>query len=865
MHLLAPQHAEALTDERTWRDNPFVARDARRDTKRRQPFRSFLWMCGTLLLFGGLGLWLLKLLYTAGYRVPWFLGGELGTAICILVCGIHVWFISGAAQKHALRFFTQEASQDTLSTLLLLPMPPFQLALASVVFPWLAAMRMAVALLPVYVFCVGLDGISWGDLIMLYLVFALSAVALPLWYRPALSENIAEVTPSAEKSGAFRAVTTQRPTTPRRVLPFGSWLSYACFLLLEAMVFTLRSGGATGLTRYIPVSLFSLIPSSLLSWPLLMARGLITPFDWFGWAVLPLPFVLVGFVVSRYANLVRISEYLSVGSYRDLVRTPTYQPRRRLEIALRLAGSFVMAGYLWKWGVQDNGLAFVTPGGSGMLGFAYLLLMATLCGAMFRAGTLGGWLSPFKVEADDVAVRRMSTASALRYLAAPFLYGGLFYLLCCLLARTAPFPPPVVTLAGRMLAIGLPGLAVWYGSARTWKLLPLFGVALAIFVLFGPPEARPYAFFSPLLGLFHQGNLGLIGLGGRLPSPALWPQWARSGCLLGGLLLFTAALRSRRGRAPKLTPQVMQIDPTQAGMEAFADAPAVEKKRKADTPLALRLIAELQRVWDNAVAVKELRARLRGRLDRATVLIAFGSSLAITLILTLGIPIIAEVFGGRLREGSMGQVSPRAQPLADGTVCWYLVMFLLAVTMGLNILPKVFAVECEKSTLDFLLVTPMSSPAIVLGKAVGLLLSDGLALIWMGLWTLLLSLLLTVVTLSLSPLLAWFLMILMIVGLWLLSGMTAIAIASYFPRMVASGVRTFLMVFVIYGFLGLFFGLPSLFLLIGAFVVLPGHLFWGFCAAAWFALAALAALFATGGVRRMRRGDIAFGQVKRGN
>src|SRR5215831_4951352 len=117
MHLLAPEHAEALTDARTWRDNPFVFRERRRDARRRQPFRSFVWMCGTLLVLGGPALWGLRALYAAGHTVPWYLGGELGTALCIVVAGIHVWFISGAAQKHSLRMVTQEAAQNTLSSL----------------------------------------------------------------------------------------------------------------------------------------------------------------------------------------------------------------------------------------------------------------------------------------------------------------------------------------------------------------------------------------------------------------------------------------------------------------------------------------------------------------------------------------------------------------------------------------------------------------------------------------------------------------------------------------------------------------------------------------------------------------------------
>ena len=50
-----------------------------------------------------------------------------------------------------------------------------------------------------------------------------------------------------------------------------------------------------------------------------MARGLITPFDWFGYSVLPLPFVLLLIAGSRYALLVKASELVGLG-YRQMKR-----------------------------------------------------------------------------------------------------------------------------------------------------------------------------------------------------------------------------------------------------------------------------------------------------------------------------------------------------------------------------------------------------------------------------------------------------------------------------------------------------------------------------------------------------------------
>src|SRR5476649_527467 len=112
--LLSPDHTATLTDPLTWKDNPFIARDMRRDIKKHQPFVSFCWMCGVLLLaipWTASVLWSMQATPLAN---PVFLGGDLGTRLCVVVSGVHIWFIVGAARKHTTRLFTQESNQNTL-------------------------------------------------------------------------------------------------------------------------------------------------------------------------------------------------------------------------------------------------------------------------------------------------------------------------------------------------------------------------------------------------------------------------------------------------------------------------------------------------------------------------------------------------------------------------------------------------------------------------------------------------------------------------------------------------------------------------------------------------------------------------------
>src|SRR5258708_28007860 len=106
--LLSPDHTATLTDPLTWKDNPFVSRDLRRDIKKQQPFLSFGWMCGVMAF---LAPWSASALWTSQNSpggVPFLVGGDLGTALCVIISGVHIWFIIGAARKHTTRLFTEE-------------------------------------------------------------------------------------------------------------------------------------------------------------------------------------------------------------------------------------------------------------------------------------------------------------------------------------------------------------------------------------------------------------------------------------------------------------------------------------------------------------------------------------------------------------------------------------------------------------------------------------------------------------------------------------------------------------------------------------------------------------------------------------
>src|SRR5262249_48747677 len=150
----------------------------------------------------------------------------------------------------------------------------------------------------------------------------------------------------------------------------------------------------------------------------------------------------------------------------------------------------------------------------------------------------------------------------------------------CLTARTWPFPTPVCLLMGKMLLIGAAGCLLQYGQERGAGRMPgLLPLGLIALVLYGPPETRWLAVFSPTLGFLNLANPALLNLtpvggvlsfriGGLFGKP--WWAWLPSCSTLGALLW----LHGRRLPVPAYdaaSSAPLPFDPTQVGAEVFQD------------------------------------------------------------------------------------------------------------------------------------------------------------------------------------------------------------------------------------------------------------------------------------------------------
>ena len=842
-----------------------------------------------LLLGAGIaGYWFLA---RNGYPIPWYMGGDVGTVLCILLVGLHIWFIAGASTNRSLLMLQQEAHRDTLSSLLLLPMSPFQLLLQAGIYPWLVGMRTAIVLLPLYVFCVALDGISWLDLAMLYIVFAMVATSFPFWRRPILSETALVVSPTQPTPGANIATAqtvTGMPTATSGSQAAnmgngsGGWMVLFFLLPMAISGFAFLVGRSPQgirdvLSPYFPESLMSIMLPSMLSWPLLIARGLITPFAWFNWHVPPLPFAVTFFLLARYLQIVRTSEFLSVGTFRDLAAQPTYLRRRRVEGVVRIAQMFVVTGYLWIWAVGNGNLSFLVNTAAkssrtdaGLAGFVYLLLFAAIVRGLFRVCQLAHWQRGER--AARIAVRSISMAAAIRYLAEPFLFFGIFGSLCAFVAGANPFTPPLLTLMGHMLAIGLSGMLLNYGATRLiGQLVLLVGIAVAVawafsLSLYHLTVVQPLEYFSATLGLLYVGQASWNPIGPLFEPNVVWWRWPLM-CGVTGLVLTLTAVAMRIKIASVLPENVtpVPLDPTRVGEETFTDPPVSlkgDKPKLADTPFALALIRVLQRCWDNAVMVKELRVRLRGKLESGSVRAIAFILVVVTVTFYVGLPAVPRLFGGGIAGGLFGKETLGGAILC----CFYLVMLFRALIGGFTTF-HAFMVERDKSTLGFLLLTPMSALSIVFGKLAGILLPGSLFLAMLGVWTLLLSLI-NLPELGLLALAVWGGAMLSVVALNLVLGMSMLAVASIFPKIpmqYAGCLWAILLQVIVQGTVNLARFVRPLLMQLTAMIGLSSFETWLLGIVCALLVTLLATLIAGFGVARMRKKDLTFAASKKEN
>jgi hypothetical protein len=746
-HFLPSLYQRAFTDTLSLADNPIAVREMRRDDRRREPFLLALITLLTLLTGLILAMALVKWRQESiGLRngIPAWLGGSYGALLLASISAIHVWFVMHASRRRTHAFFLQEYRQNTLPALLMTPVPPFQIILQASVHPFLQGMVIAAAGLPFYAFAASLGGVRPLDIPMLYLLFAMIAFAPPRWFVPVFGGLDAEEIQKRKQGG--------RGTGSMDTLI--GWL----IILTSLSPFTRWIFGGFGMINLL-IILWQSLPRDLglfllpfpLTWAVCTARWLYTPSSFYALSLPPVLLILPLFLFARTLRIWESSMYLRIGDQEQIYALwdmPTYWRARAVYGSLL---AFTLLGLFWKPFVASQlTSAMVSPlAASPTLSLMGLIWLGGWWVGLTTWGRLRTLFRPQFQQAatlsrntqrssrDAYATRR---ANAL-YLVSPFLTVLSLYTAACLLALRNPFPLSALTMWGQIALVTLLGALLTYALAprTTGAYIALLLIPLAGF--FSPyPSLNAVlcglSALSPLTGILcltpHTQRIAshvaqYFSIQAAVPTWNSYLLWAL------GLTLLSALLRLWRQHNE--TARRSSVAAATHSNEELTPRPDTQKR---DYPAALRLIAWIQQHTDNPVLVKEVRVLFRGRLTPVDMTL-------IGLMLTL-LPGAAFYYADVSRfflEG-MAKLFFGDSVFGYGTICGGLIvsalLLMAAVSpfLGASVCGAALGRERDKSTLGFVLVSPLTTQEILVGKLLGTLAPSLLTGVVLIVWSLLL-------------------------------------------------------------------------------------------------------------------------------
>jgi ABC-type transport system involved in multi-copper enzyme maturation permease subunit len=281
------------------------------------------------------------------------------------------------------------------------------------------------------------------------------------------------------------------------------------------------------------------------------------------------------------------------------------------------------------------------------------------------------------------------------------------------------------------------------------------------------------------------------------------------------------------------------------------------------------LISWLQSRWDNALAVKELRVLLRGHLGRDEQTVFSVVLVGFLLAALYRADISSAVLEGPARL-LFGSAVAGGGPIYSGgggvlvvfggmAAVLLLIMTFAATASATAVCGTAFGRERDKSTLGFVLATPLSTRSILLGKFLGMLTPTLLAISLLAVWCALLCLPVAMELGTAQTLTGLFFGVVNCLLVVILGGSFGLALSTLLRREADSTSLAFLLLFLTLGGVGyLTFVWPQL--LAGRTVAtIQGQWIWlGYLALADAILVTSALSFAHWRLSRARHGDIAF-------
>lgn len=794
----------------------------------------------------------------------------------VAVSFVHVLLLMSTRTAFATSL-SLEAERQTLPLLLLTPLRRAEMLWAMAVPPAAAALLIALAGLPLYVFLREFGGCEWRDIGLLYVVFALLAFEPPAYSRPALS---ADPPPVARTDRASRSRRTNSGVLSS--IPFFVFLTWILGMWVRG-----TGGWGLHLLGVLPPPLPSL-SLVFFAWPYCAAVLLAAPLPFFTGHLPPLVYLLPLTLAAWVTSALRTGAALAAGDELDLRRLPL---KRRAETLARWSGRlwFLCAlAFVWQ--------PWVRGGDTGrLLGTAAPTLAESLAGMLLLLGS-AAVLSAARRASLAVRLRRNTQTlrppqrlarKVWRRAGRPLRLALIFFALACLCGHASPFVPPVYTLLGRLALVAVAAVVCAVGSAAwfqqltrpggpvpakhrfTLSLLPqilLIGVPFVALTL--PPAFSPLATLSPAtawLELFPGSDATLHAfpywpLGPLPPFPLTVAAPVLVGMALLGLAYRSASVPDRS--APPTGRPAAPVGHLSLG----ALPPSARPIRHPEHTAALMAWVTVR--TDNPLFTYEVRTRTRGgqwfqSLRVGLVLLVIGVLAAVNYPDIVAAASLTALLGFfRSPNPFSPTVPPLTQIFADLAALLMSVELYLLALRGQVIGEALFWKDQERGTLGPLLLTPLTAGQILWGKVWGQ--SSGYIAAWAFCGAAGLALYgLASPEVGLGPaLIAWATSQLFVGATFLLGLALGAATAAYTLRYkFLRGVSTLLLILAYGGgvwcasqFLhGPFFAFFTLPWTTAATVLLLGSL-------AALALADLAFAYACRRTASLRRGDMAFGE-----
>lgn len=393
--LRLPQvYSRVLRDLRDTSDNPFYWMERRRENRSGEPWKG-VWNALFLLaiVFSATlgGIWLVLRndvapdLFSNG-RIPgWLGGGDGGRAAFALVAATHSLLVYYCARNLANRVLTTEARRGSLFQLLLSRLPAFEMVLEMTIYPFQQAMLIALCGLPLYVLLISFGSVGYQEVVVLYLLFTIMAIAVPNWRTPAFAEQ------SPEEVGQLlrdqeRAAGCAATAVAFALLPGTVGIGFVLFGVHWAY--------PTAFAR-LPSDIWPALPAFPITFVWVTVRALTAPYTWFGLPLPPWVLVVPVFLLYRLTALWQVSLYLRVAHTMQIYGLPDLSALAKFRAGIRQIIMIGIVGYIWQ-PLLETGFtgALVWPNAlntdsENLSAFYYLVAISAFFFAMDRARKLG--------------------------------------------------------------------------------------------------------------------------------------------------------------------------------------------------------------------------------------------------------------------------------------------------------------------------------------------------------------------------------------------------------------------------------------------------------------------------------------------